>query len=139
MERLDLEGTNNKGGHMSRMNQASRDRLYQALCEGKTLEAILEEFKITPAQFNTAYARLGAEKSYIPPIKRQSSYKVGSKGLLIPLDFFKQNGLEEEFCQGAQVELRVHEGEICIQVLTTESRDEATQTLPDSAALIQNA
>ena len=124
---------------MSRMSQTRRAQLYQALCEGKTLEAILDEFGITPTQFNTAYARLGTEKSYIPPIKRQSSYKVGSKGLLIPLDFFKQNGLEEEFCQGAQVELRVHEGEICIRVLTTESRDEATQTLPDSAALIQNA
>ena len=119
---------------MSRMSQTRRAQLYQALCEGKTLEAILDEFGITVAQFNTAYARLGAEKSYIPPIKRQSSYKVGSKGLLIPLDFFKQNGLEEEFGRGAQVELRIHGGEICIRLLTTESRDEASQTLPDSAA-----
>ena len=123
---------------MPRMSKASRDRLYQALCEGKTFEAILEEFGITPAQFNTAYARLGAEKIYIPPITRQSSYKVGSKGLLIPLEFFTRNGLEEKFCQGTQVELRIDEGEICVRGLTTESRDEASQTLPDSAALIQN-
>lgn len=123
---------------MSRMSQIRRAQLYQALCEGKTLEAILDEFGITPTQFNTAYARLGTEKSYIPPIKRQSSYKVGSKGLLIPLEFFKQNGLEEEFCQGTQVELRVYEGEICIRVLTTESRDEASQTSPDSVVLIPN-
>lgn len=121
-----------------RLNKESREQLYQALCSGKTFEAILDEFGITVAQFNTAYARLGAEKSYIPPIKRQSSYKVGSKGLLIPLEFFKQNGLEEEFCQGMQVELQIHEGEICIRVLTTESRDEASQTSPDSAVLIPN-
>lgn len=108
---------------MKRMTSADRENLYQSLCAGKTREDIMAELAITPAQFATAYARLGEEKASLPRIRRKTSYCITAKGLTIPAAFFAEHGVAEIFSQGTSVQISVQGETVCITAEAPSSRD----------------
>ena len=121
---------------MKRMTTTDRETLYQALCAGKTREDIMCELGITPAQFATAYARLGEEKEFVPRIPRKSPCRVTAKGLTIPAAFFAEHGLAEIFSQGTSVHISVQGG---IVRITPEAPSSEEVPLMDEATCQKDA